>query len=120
MDDPSMRIALYIIWGLLAAFFFLVSLWGLLERWSGKQKAQNPGDFLQQGIFVLVCVLISVAIDQYILTDLVASLSPDWIPIGFYEVLLLPLVLLIGAKIVGPSKDLTITKNPRPTEKRHR
>ena len=115
-----MRTALYIIWFLFPAFFLLLALWGKLEQMGNKQKAQNPGDFFKQGVFVLFCVIIAVFIDQQILEGLVSSFSPDFIPLGFYQVLLLPLLLLVAAKLVGPTTTISLKKKQHPKGKRKR
>ena len=106
-----MKILLYLLWFLLPAFFFGIALWSKLEQFSNKHKRENAGDFFRQGIFVSVCVLLSVLIDQYALGGIVTSLSPDFIPLGFYQVLLLPLVLYLAAMLVGPSKAVTASKS---------
>ena len=112
-----MHILLYVIWFLLPLFFFIIALWAKLEQLSDRPKRQNPGDFFRQGVFVLVCVLISVVIDQYLLAALVDFLSSDWLPLGFFQALLLPFVLYLAARIVGPSQDVLITRAPKPSKK---
>ena len=107
-----MRTAIYIVWGLLILFFFGLALYGRLEQMSGKGKHERPGDLFKQGLFVSFCVGISVLIDQYFLENLVAGISPTWIPHPFYQVMLLPIVLYIGAKVIGPTKAIAITKAP--------
>jgi hypothetical protein len=101
---------LYIIWFCLPLFFFTIALWSKLEAMSGKDKRENFGDFFKQGVFVTGCVLLAVAIDQYVLADLVAAVSPDFIPLGLYQFLLLPFILYIGALAVGPSKSISLKK----------
>ncbi len=115
-----MHTALYVIWFLIPTCFFLLALWAKLEQISNRSRAQNPGDLLRQGYFVLASVLVSVLIDHFILEKVVISISPTWLPIGFYRIILLPMVLLLGAKIAGPSKDIRIAKAPRPTQQKRR
>ena len=62
--------------------------------------------------------LIAVGIDRYVLKSLVESFSPDILPLGFYQAILLPILLLIGAKLVGGSKEIRIEKAPRSTYKK--
>ena len=112
-----MEIVLYIIWGALPGFFFLMALWAKLEGVSNKGKKENPGDFFHQGLFVLACVLIALAIDTYLLGDFVTNFSPEYLSLNFYRIILLPLILLIGAQIIGPSKEISISKAPRPTDR---
>lgn len=107
-----MRIAIYIVWGLLTLFFFGLALFGKLEQMSGKGKHERPGDLFKQGLFVAFCVAISVVIDQNFLEGLVNGISPDWIPYPFYQVMLLPVVLYVAAKIIGPTKTIAISKAP--------
>ena len=104
-----MQIALYIIWFLLPVFFFGVGLWGKLESFGNKYRRENSGDFFRQGTFVLICCIVALVIDQFILESLVETLSPEFIPLGFYRTLLLPVILLVAALIIGPSKDIKIS-----------
>lgn len=108
-----MTAALYILWFLIPAFFFLLALWAKLEQLGGSVKKQNPKDFFQQGFFVLVCVLICVVIDRYILADLVNNFAPEIMTLGFFQAILLPAVLLIGAKIIGPTQEILIGSKNR-------
>lgn len=89
-----------------------MALWGKLEQFSGRAKHERPGDFLKQGLFVGFCVAVSVIIDQFFLEGLVNGISPTWIPYPFYQVMLLPIVLYIGARIIGPTKTILIAKAP--------
>jgi len=110
---------LYALWFAIPAFFFLTALWAKLEQLSRSPRRQNPGDFMRQGFFVLLCVLAAIGIDRYLLTALNDKL-PAWLPLPFLQVLLLPLVLLIGARLIGSSKPIKIEKAPRPTDRRRR
>ena len=110
-----MHTFLYIIWALLPLFFFIMALWAKLEQISNKDKRQNPGDFFRQGLFVTACVIIAVLIDQTVLESFVQSLAPDFMPLGFFQIILLPIILLVAAKVYGPSKTIRITKPPHPS-----
>ncbi|RIL08966.1 MAG: hypothetical protein DCC75_07640 [Proteobacteria bacterium] len=110
-----MHIALYIVWFLIPSFFFIMAAWGLLEKFSNKHKKENPGDFFKQGIFVLACVLLCVLIDQTILPAVSEALIPEYLSLGFWQVVLLPLVLLIGSKLVGGSSPILISRAPHPS-----
>lgn len=111
-----MRTLFYAAWLGLPLIFFTLALWSKLEELSGMQKKDRPADMMRQGGFVLLCGLIAVAIDYYLLEDLYNSLSPDWIPLGLYRLLLLPVVLLLGAKFAGPTREIKISKAPRPSQ----
>ncbi len=100
-----MTTALYTVWLLIPAFFFLLALWGLLENFSSRKgKKHKPGDQLKQGIFVLFCVLICIGLDRTVLEDVTNAIFPEWLPLEFFRALLLPLVLYLGALLIGPSK----------------
>ncbi len=114
----TMHTFLYIVWFSIPTFFFLAALWAKLEVISNKGKKENPSDLFRQGLFVLVVALIAVGIDRYVLKSLVESFSPDILPLGFYQAILLPILLLIGAKLVGGSKEIRIEKAPRSTYKK--
>lgn len=75
---------------------------------SAKVKHDNPADYFKQGVFVLVCVLVSVLIDQVALESLVNVIAPEWLPLEFFQVILLPIVLVIAAKWTGGSKKVRI------------
>ncbi|MCB0311568.1 MAG: hypothetical protein KDD42_10045, partial [Bdellovibrionales bacterium] len=94
------------------AFFFAIGIWSALEKFSSSRKTrtENPKDFFRQGFFVLGCVAICILIDLTILEDIVSAVSSEWLPLGFYQMILLPIVLLVGARLIGPSKDITIPK----------
>jgi len=105
-------ITLYIIWFLIPAFFFLTALWSKLEQLSGSPRRQNPGDFLSQGFFLLACALCSMLIDHYWFAKAQSFALAAWVPKGVVRVLLFPVVLLLGAYLVGGSKKISI-KDPR-------
>jgi hypothetical protein len=104
-----MQTALYITWFIFPTFFFLLALWAKLEQFSGQQKRHNPADLLKQGLFVLVCVLLCIGIDKTLLPFVADLIDPVMIPLGFYQALLLPVVLLVSAKLVGGSKSILIS-----------
>ena len=108
-----MRTALYALWLAVPALFFSLSLWIKLEKLSGEKKKESSADLINQGIFTLGCAIVSIIIDQLFLQDLIEATVGDLFPLGFYQFFLFPLVLLIGAKIVGPSSKILIPHNSR-------
>jgi hypothetical protein len=115
-----MHSLLYLLWFLLPCVFFLLALWIKLERVGSKNKKDNPKDLFHQGLFILGCVLVSVVIDQTVLQSLVEATVGDTLPLGFYQFFLLPLILLIGAKIVGPSQKILIPYDQKKIVKRRK
>ena len=107
-----MQTALYVIWILVPLGLFLLVLWAKLEQIAGKNKVENIPDLFSQAVFVTACSGITYLLDTYLIDIAYASLSPDFIPIGFYKILLLPFVLLLGAKVWGGSKDIMISTAP--------
>ena len=107
-----MTIAFYILWGLIPLFFFLMALWSYLEKTAGKKKHERPGDLFNQGLFVGFCVGLSMLIDYFVLPGIVESLIGDMIPYGVFQLILLPTVLYLAAKIIGPTKAIQISKAP--------
>lgn len=99
-----MQTALYAVWFLIPLSFLLIALWSKLEDLSGRERHENVGDYIRQGGFLFICAVVCVLLDSYLLEGFYLSLSPDWIPLGFYQVLLFPFVLVIMAKLIGPSK----------------
>lgn len=112
-----MRIALYVIWFLLPSVLLLSALWAKLESFQKPAQKAASKDLVRQGLFVLVCCVVAVAIDQYVLEAVVTALLPEFIPLGFFQILLLPVVLLLGAKLVGPTKT-TVSVNRKLSDKR--
>lgn len=106
---------LYIIWFLIPLFFFSVALWATLEQLGGKEAKGGTADAWRQGFFVLGCVGVAVLIDRTVLPDLVANWAPDALPLGFFQAILLPLILYIAALIFGGSKEILIGKAPKPS-----
>lgn len=119
-----MHTFIYIVWFAIPLFFFGITLWAGLEQATAKKKQrENTGDFFRQGLFVLGCVLVAVMIDQYWLAQLVETTAPDWLPLLFFQVVLLPIVLYLGALIVGPSREIRIgykSKNARKKARQQR
>jgi hypothetical protein len=113
-----MHAALYIVWFAIPTFFFLMALWSSLEKLSGRPKKENPEDFFKQGLFVLGCVLLAVLIETYAIDFITNSIFQAIVPKGVWQVLLLPLILLIAAKLLGPSQDIKIGRAPRPSERK--
>ena len=113
-----MHTALYIVWFVIPTFFFLMALWSSLEKLSGRPKKENSEDFFKQGLFVLGCVLLAVLIERYAIDFITNSLFQGIVPKGVWQVLLLPLILLVAAKILGPSQDIKIGRAPRPSERK--
>lgn len=100
---------LYVIWLLFPLGFFLMALWSFLEKATNRRPGlQTPGEHFKQGLFVLACVGVCIATDQYLLAQLVEGIANEWLPLPFFQVILLPFVLFVGAKLLGPTKDPTI------------
>ena len=111
---------IYIVWILIPLSYLLFTIWAWLEKVGGSVKKHNPGDALQQTIFLAACVGVAVLIEQYWLSDLCNALFPDVIPLLFYQIMLLPVILLIGSKVVGGTKPVIITKAPNPTMRKRK
>lgn len=108
-----MHTFLYIIWFALPTLLFVMALWSKLEQMSGSPKKQDPIQFFKQALFLLACVLLAVTIDTFFLKDLWAMVSPEFITLGFWQVMLLPVILIIGAKLIGGSKVIRISSARR-------
>lgn len=116
-----MNSVLYGVWFLIPTFFLVLALWGKLEQLSGQAKRDDIGDYVRQGVFVLVCALVSVFIDKYMLESFHAFLQSFLVldfSIWLLKVLLLPVVLYVAAFVAGPSKQIRITKAPTPSKSR--
>lgn len=87
-----------------------MALWAWLEKLSDKHKKTRPGELFKQGVFVLVCAGIAVLIDKYLLVEVAAAINSEWLPLTFLQIILLPIILLIGARLLGPSEKILIGK----------
>jgi hypothetical protein len=108
-----MHLFLYTIWFLLPLAFILMAVWGTLERLSKSGRQHDVGNYLRQAAFLLVAAGISLAIDRYVLIPHLEGQLPEWLPRGVIEVALFPVVLLVLASTVGPSKDIVIPPKSR-------
>lgn len=109
---------LYIIWWSIPVFFFFMALWAYLESRRIEGKLDSYKDFFRQGIFVTCCVIASILIDRYFLAWVSTNIFMDALPLGFFQVLLLPFVMLIAAYLVGGSDEIRILRAPHPTDKK--
>lgn len=95
---------LHILWYAIPGIFFLVGLYSFLEKVSGDPRKQDPAIFFKQGFFVLLIVLLCVWLDKKYTVSTIAPLLPSGVPILLPRALLLPVLLVIGAKLVGGTK----------------
>ena len=102
-----MQTFLHIVWILFPAFFFVMALWAKLEQFSKSARKQNPGDFFKQGLFIAACSLLAFIIDLNFLRSFNDSFVP-FLPLLLLQIVLYPFILLIGAKLLGPSKDILV------------
>lgn len=110
-----MRTFLYLIWFAIPAVFLVMALYNQLEVWSGKGRKGEAGTSLKQGLFVLSCSLTSYFIDQFYLEDLVTSFLDPFVPLILAQIILFPIILLLGARLVGGTEPLHIrSKRPPP------
>ena len=115
-----MQTFLYVIWFLVPVFFLGVALWSKLEQMSGKHKRENPMDFVKQGGFVLICSVLCLLIDQYVISTLNEESLPSWLPVNFIRIVLFPVVLYVAAIIIGPTKEIRIEKAGHPSQRNRR
>lgn len=115
-----MQTALYVIWFLLPLFFVIFAIWAKLEQWQGQPKRERAGDYARQAVFTFVCAVIAVLLDQYVVTGLVNWIDSSLMPLGLAQILLYPLVLLVGARFIGGTPQEHIAPpslRPKPKQK---
>ncbi|HMO01993.1 MAG TPA: hypothetical protein PKD37_01255 [Oligoflexia bacterium] len=106
-----MNYLLYGVWIFIPLFFYIVAFLGWLDSISNNKKKQydNPGDYFRQGVFCTVAVIITFALDIFVLKVYYQQLTiTEYIPTGMMRVFLLPIVLIILAVVVGPSKEIKL------------
>lgn len=99
---------LYAIWGLIPLVYFGLAIQTRLDTVSKKRKRDNAGELFRQGAFCLICALIAVGIDQKALQGIHDMLAIPGVPFEFFQVMLLPVVLYVGAIIAGPTKNKSL------------
>ena len=109
----------YVVWFLIPLAFFTVALWAKLEQIAKSPRRQNPGDFFRQGVFLLLCAILSVLIDHFLLWRLDGTPLADWLPLYVFQLLLLPAVWLVCACLFGGSQQIGI-KDPAKNKPRAR
>ncbi len=115
-----MNTLIYAIWILLPTLFFVLGLWSWLEKKSGTRERSDAADLFRQGIFITACVIIARVIDYLWLPDIALSLGMGFFPEWFFRFFLLPVILLLAAKILGPSRAILITKAPSVSKRKPR
>jgi hypothetical protein len=114
MHLAPLHLALYAIWFLVPAFFLVLALWSKMEHLASRgERGRDAADLARQGVFVLVAACLCLAIDTYVFLPHVEPILPTWLPIGVLEVAIFPLILVLQALIVGPSKNIAITSRQR-------
>lgn len=117
-----MLIFLYLLWFGFPTLFFLLALATKLDRVAGKERNENPKDFFSSGIFLLEGAICTVFIERLFLKNFVDATFGNLMPYGFFQFFLWPLVLLIGARLIGPSTKILIgeqkTTRPKLTRKK--
>jgi len=104
---------LYLLWFGFPTLFFLLALATKLDRIAWKERNENPRDFFSSGIFLLGAAICTVFIERVFLKNLVDATFGNIMPYGFFQFFLWPLVLLIGAKLIGPSTKILIGDRKR-------
>ncbi len=98
------------LWVLAPVVFLLFALWAVLER-SAKNKATHPAEHLSAAAFLGVCGIVSYGIHKFVL-DWFVTLVDTGLPRNLFLLMVWPMVLFIGAKIIGPTRKIRIEKAP--------
>lgn len=110
---------LHIIWFTLPAIFIAIAIWSKLEALSGKPNRGEIRGYLKQAAFLLACAFIALGIESWFLEDFVISYLEPVVPLDLARIVLLPLVLLVAAKLLGGSKPIQLTSS-RVSQERNR
>lgn len=113
-------IILYTLWALAPLTLLGFAVWEKLEQWSSKRKEHERAakEFLQNAFFVFCCVLVALIFDVYLFEMVFAPILPDFVPVNAVRLLLLPIILIIGAKVIGGTKPIRIEKAPTVSKNR--
>ena len=95
---------LYTLWILVPIFYFMVILWSKLESLSSSKPPEDFVNYTRQGVITGCIVIVCIFIDRAILPGLVKAIFGEALPLMFFRIMLLPAVLYLTAKLLGPSK----------------
>jgi hypothetical protein len=104
---------IYMVWVLIPTTMFLLAVWDLIDSKARKRKDRHSVHLIKQSLFVFMAVACASLIDQFLLDFIVESVFIGVVSRSLLLVLLLPLILVIAATVIGPSKPITIGKVQR-------
>jgi hypothetical protein len=107
----TFQTAIYLLWLVLPLCLYLCTLWSLLER-KRKGKTTETGDLARNSLFVTVAVAASFIVHRYLVIPLYDGGGIPGIPKQLADIATFPLVLILSAKIAGPSRLIRIEKDP--------
>lgn len=107
-----MRTAIYILWGLVPTFFFIMWAISALEKTVGKKRTENPSDFLKSFLFTAGCFGILALFEVFFIDSVLDLVGTEYFSHNVLFFLSYPVILLIAAQFVGGSKPIRITKAP--------
>jgi hypothetical protein len=107
---------IFALWVLAPVLFLVLALWAALER-ASKNKATHPGEHLVAALFLAICGVVAFGVHRYLLDSAIAFV-PVMLPRELYLFLVWPLVLYVGAKVTGPSREILIERVTGPLRRR--
>lgn len=107
-----MATAIYILWGLVPVFFFCILCISSLEKYFGKKKTEKPGDFLRSFLFTTACYALFAFVDYTVLDFLYNDIAMQFFPRNALLFLTYPILLWIGAKCIGGSEEIRVSRAP--------
>jgi hypothetical protein len=102
---------IWILWVLFATIFYLLGLWSALECRRKGLSMQEARDLFKQALFITVCVVFAMVVDHFGL-PIFKNAYLDDVGYGVARVLLLPLILMVAAVLIGPTKPIRVTRAP--------
>jgi hypothetical protein len=109
-----MKTAVYLVWIFIPTIFFILILWNFLEsKGKRRKKDKYTSNLFKQGMFVTGCSICCFIFDLFLLDVLHSSLIGNLVSRNFLMIITLPIVLTVASTIIGPSKEILISRAPR-------
>jgi hypothetical protein len=108
----------YGFWGALPLIQIFITIYQYLEYLSRKGNKIAAIDAAKQSGFLIICLMATFLFELFLLdfiyygTNYLTEMVGFTIPRTFLRLILFPLVLVFGAKMIGGSKELQPPKNP--------
>ena len=64
----------YVLWALLPLILLSLSVWAVIKRWAKIPGRENAQRYFQQFIYSVICLILAIMFDQYMLEGILDTL----------------------------------------------